>query len=164
MKIKNLVAVLTMLTVTNVAANPNLSFQDLPGGWKAMVQQTDPFDTSVVSIIQIFKGDFILQCGSMNMRVGKSSYDSFSFSAKMKYVVDDNKPVDKSGKFSTYMEGSDMVTNSRYYFYKLNNQDIETMKKGNLIKVAGSFGSSGWMTKEESLVGFTNAYEQMCGR
>lgn len=163
MKIKNLIALITIFTTTSVTANPTLSFQDLEGGWKSMSQQSDPFDTSKVSIVQIFKGDFILQCGSMNMKLKNSSYDSFSFSAKLKYVVDDNEPVDKSGTFSTYMEGSDMVTNHRYFFYKLNNKDIEQMKNGNIIKVAASFGSSGWMTKELSLIGFTNAYEKMCG-
>ena len=164
MNIKNLLVLISILTTPNVSANPNVSFQDLKGGWSAMVQQSDPFDTSVVSIVQILKGDFILRCGSMNMRIGNASYDSFSFTANLKYVVDDNKPVDKRGKFSTYMSGSDMVTNSRYYSYKMNDQDVEIMRKGNLIKVAGSFGSSGWTTKEISLDGFTNAYEKMCGK
>ena len=151
MKKRILLSLIGLTTwVSNATANPNITFKDLEGGWKAMAQQTDPFDTTKVSIVQIFKGDFVLQCGSLNMRAEKSSYDSFSFPAKLKYVVDDHQPVDKSGTFSTYMQGSDMVTNSRYYSYKLNKHDISAMKNGDLIKVAGSFGSSGWMTKEVS--------------
>lgn len=164
MKIKNLIALITIFTTSSVTANPTLSFQDLEGGWRAMSQQTDPFDTTKTSIVQIFKGDFILQCGSMNMKLKNSTYDSFSYPAKLKFVVDDNQPVDKNGTFSTYMEGSDLVTNHRYFFYKMNNNDVDQMKKGNLIKVAASLGSSGWMTKELSLIGFKNSYEQMCGK
>lgn len=69
---------------------------------------------------------------------------------------------EKRGQFSTYLGGSDMVTDSRYFSFNLNRTDVEAIKAGNAMKVAGKYSNTGWQTKSLSLIGFTSAYNLMC--
>ncbi len=89
-------------------------------------------------------------------------FDGFSFDAKLKYLVGDEVPVDKTGKYSTYLGGSKMVTQDRYYSFKPNSADIDAIKSAKLLKVAGQYSNTGWETKSVDLVGFSAAYEAMC--
>lgn len=134
----------------------------LGGGWTGLTRQSDPFDTSKVEIIQMFKDDFTFLCGELNMKTRGSGFDGFSFDAELKYVVDDQAPVDKGGKYSTYLGGSKMVTRDRYYSSKLSSEEVESIKSGKVLKVAGKFSTTGWETKSIELAGFSSAYERMC--
>ncbi len=154
------IAALLLLSCASVTAE--IKSQDLGQGWRALVKQSDPFDTSRVDIIQITKGVFTFRCRELNMEGPSYGYESLSFNAKLKYVVDDNQPVDKSGGYSTYLGGSDLVTDSRYYYFSLTDADISALKKGNSVKVAGMYSSEGWITKSLNLIGFTKAYDKMC--
>ncbi|WP_305369718.1 hypothetical protein [Photobacterium leiognathi] len=157
----NLVIWMTLLfSIGNAQAE--VKFKNIGSGWRALVQQSDPFDSSKFEIVQIKKGDFTFRCNDLNMEVNSYGYESLSFNAFLKYVVDSNSPLDKKGGYSTYLGGSDLVTNSRYYYFKLNESDIEAFKKGNSLKVAGKYSSTGWVTKSLNLKGFTKAYSEMC--
>ena len=160
-KLKVGFAVLLALSCGNVAAE--IKFQNLGQGWRALVEQSDPFDTSKVKIVQITKGEFTFRCRELNMEGPSYGYESLSFRASLKYVVDGNSPVDKSGGYSTYLGGSDLVTDSRYYHFSLNDSDLTAFKKGNVVKVAGKYSTTGWFTKSLNLIGFTKAYTKMCG-
>lgn len=98
-------------------------------------------------IASISKDDFTFRCGELNMEVSSYGFESLSFGADLKYMVDDQVPVEKNGQFSTYLGGSDMVTDSRYFSFKLSNSDVDAMKAGTSIKVAGKYSATGWQTK-----------------
>ena len=98
----------------------------------------------------------------MNMKSPSYGFKSLSFSATLKYIVDANTPVNKKGGYSTYLGGSDLVTDDLYYYFKLSKSDLNAFKKGNVVKVAGKYSSSGWFTKSLNLIGFTKAYNKMC--
>lgn len=153
--------VMLALSISNVTAG---DVRQLSGGWRAFTKQSDPFDNSKVEIIQIIKDDFTFRCGELNMAVSSYGFESLSFHADLKYMIDDQVPVEKQGYFSTYLGGSDIVTDSRYFSFKLNSEDIAAMKAGTKIKVAGKYSNSnlGWQTKNLSLEDFTSAYNQMC--
>ena len=160
MKFKKIIGVALFLSLGS--ANASTNFQDLGNGWKALTKQSDPFDSSKVEIIQIYKDSFIFRCNEMNMESPSYGFESLSFSANLKYVVDGNTPVDKKGGYSTYLGGSDLVTDDRYYYLKLSELDLSAFKKGNVVKVAGKYSTSGWFTKSLNLIGFTKAYNKMC--
>jgi len=163
MKVRSIVlAVLSMLAVNGVFADDSMKVRQLGKGWIALTKQVDPFDSSKSKVFQIMKSGFTFRCGELNMEVSSYGFESLSFGADLKYVVDDQAPVDKRGKFSTYLGGSDLVTDSRYFSFRLNDTDIDAMKAGNSMKVAGKYSSTGWQTKTLSLMGFTSAYNQMC--
>ena len=143
----------------------DINTKDLGQGWWAMVKQSDPFDTSKIEIIQISKGKFTFKCREINMlgRSSKYNYKSYSFNASLKYAVDEKSPVDKSGGFSSYLSGSDLMTDSRYYHFSLNESDLMAFKEGNSVKVAGQWSKGmGWFAESLNLAGFTNAYTKMC--
>ncbi|TEW42986.1 hypothetical protein [Psychromonas algicola] len=144
------------------SANAETKFLNLGSGWTAFTKQSDPFDSSKVEVIQIRKDSFIFRCNEMNMEAPSYGFESLSFTASLKYVVDANSPVDKNGGYSTYLGGSDLVTDDRYYYMKLSESDLNAFKKGNVVKVAGKYSSSGWFTKALNLSGFTKAYNKMC--
>lgn len=159
-KFKKIIGIALFLSFCN--ANASANFQSLGNGWNALTKQSDPFDSSKVEIMQIYKGSFIFRCNEMNMKAPSYGFESLSFSANLKYVVDTNAPVDKKGGYSTYLGGSDLVTDDRYYYFKLSESDLKAFKKGNVVKVAGKYSSSGWFTKSLNLIGFTKAYNKMC--
>ncbi|WP_049631277.1 hypothetical protein [Cellvibrio sp. pealriver] len=138
--------------------------QQLDNGWIALTKQVDPFDSSTVKVIQIIKDDFVFQCGELNMKGGSYGFESLSFSAEIRYLIDEKHTQNKTGKYSTYLSGSDMVTDSRYYSFEINAEDINAMKNGSSMKVAGKYGNSGWETKSLNLIGFTSAYNMMCDK
>jgi len=144
------------------SANAEIKFQNLSDGWTAFTKQSDPFDSSKVEVIQIRKESFIFRCNEMNMEAPSYGFESLRFNANLKYVVDTNSPVDKKGGYSTYLGGSDLVTDNRYYYLKLSESDLDSFKKGNVVKVAGKYSNLGWFTKTLNLIGFTKAYNVMC--
>jgi len=154
---------LAAAAINSVAtADNSMKVRQMGNGWIGLAKQSDPFDTSKVEVFQISKGGFTFRCGELNMEVSSYGFESLSFGADIKYMIEDQEPVEKTGRFSTYLGGSDMVTDSRYYSFKLNSVDVDAMKAGNAIKVAGKYSSTGWQTKGVSLIGFTSAYNQMC--
>lgn len=140
----------------------SVKIKRLDYGWTAVAKQADPFDDSKLDIYEITKGSFTFRCNELNMSDGASVFESFSFRANLKYRVDDQAPVDKKGKYSTGLGGSDLVADSRYYSFRLGGPDIKALKAGNIAKVAAQFGSTGWTTKSLNLMGFTAAYNLMC--
>ncbi len=151
-----------MLFILIDGAQAETSFRNLGYGWMAFTQQSEPFDRTKFKIIHISKGGFIFRCNELNMRATSYGFESLSFHASLKYVVDSERPVDKSGGYSTYLGGSDIVTDSRYYHFKLNDSDIDAFKNGGEVKVAGQYSGTGWFTKSLNLMGFTKAYNEMC--
>ena len=133
----------------------------LDNGWTAMTTQADPFDRSKVRIVQIFKEGFHFRCGELNMAIDSSGFDGISFSADISFVVDNGEARSRRGSYSTYLGGSDLVTDSRYYSFRMTEGDVVEMKTGNLIKVAGKYSDS-WITRELNLAGFSSAYSAMC--
>lgn len=127
-----------------------------------MTIQLDPFDQQKVKIIQISKESFTFRCGQLNMKVSSYGFESLSFDADIKYVTDKNEPVDKQGRYSTYLGGSDMATDDRYYSFALTNDDIDALSSAEFLKVAGKYSSAGWETKGLKLSGFASAYGEMC--
>ena len=89
------------------------------------------------------------------------NFDGFSYNAKLKYVVDDNPPVDKNGTYSTYLGGSDLINDERNYSLKLNESDLEALRNGTSIKVAGNHGT-GWESGSMDLEGLEPIYKRMC--
>ncbi|HTF94733.1 MAG TPA: hypothetical protein VL995_01250 [Cellvibrio sp.] len=152
----------TILACSNAAAE--IKTKQLDNGWLALTEQTDPFNSSVVKVIQITKEGFTFECGELNMRGESHGYESLSFGAELKYLIDENAAKSKTGKYSTYLGGSDMLTDSRYYSFKINAEDISAMKNASIMKVAGKFGSLGWETKSINLIGFASAYNMMCSK
>ncbi len=55
-----------------------------------------------------------------------------------------------------------MITDSRYFSFKLIHADINAMKSGSVMKVAGKFSTLGWETRSIDLSGFSSAYGKMC--
>lgn len=154
--------VLALASINEAAADNSMKIRQLDQGWIGLVKQTDPFDSSKSEVFQITKSGFTFRCGELNMEANSYGFESLSFGADLRYMVDDQAPVEKRGRFSTYLGGSDMVTDSRYFSFNLNGTDVEAMKAGNAIKVAGKYSSTGWQTKTLSLMGFTSAYNLMC--
>ena len=152
-----------LLVMAVVEAMASTSSVQLGNGWVGLTKQSDPFDKSAVEIIQMFKGNFTFRCGELNMSVGSYGFESLSFGAELQYVIDDNSPNSKKGKYSTYLGGSDLVTDSRYFSFKLTDTDVSGMKTGLTMKVAGKYGQVGWKTKSLDLKGFASAYSEMCG-
>lgn len=148
MKVTSIALVVLSLVVVNEAlADDSMKIRQLGKGWIGFTKQSDPFDSSKSKVIQIMKSGFTFRCGELNMEVSSYGFESLSFGADLKYVVDDYPPVDKRGKFSTYLGGSDMVTDSRYFSFRLNDTDVDALKAGNSMKVAGKYSSMGWQTK-----------------
>lgn len=150
------------LILLSFGAHAETKVQELGGDWYALAMQSDPFDSSKIKINQIRKGEFVFRCNELNMEAPSYGYESLSFSAELKYIVDASDFVDKVGGYSTYLGGSDLVTDSRYYYFDLSSDDVSAFKKGNILKVAGKYSTNGWLTKELNLSGFTKAYDAMC--
>lgn len=160
MRASKVIPFILILTIINEAAA--YTERKLGQGWSALVEQSDPFDKEKLDIIQVMKSQFTFRCGELNMEVSSYGFESISFSADLQYMVDDQVPIEKTGMYSTYLGGSDMVTNSRYFSFDLSESDVNAMKVGSSVKVAGTYGSSGWETKTLNLMGFTSAYNSMC--
>jgi hypothetical protein len=150
------------LSDMNAAAADPMGIRQLGNGWIGLTKQSDPFDNSKVQVFQISKESFTFRCGELNMEAASYGFEGLSFDADLKYMIDDRAPVDKSGRYSTYLGGSDMITDSRYFSFSLNDADLEMIKAGSTMKVAGKYSNTGWQTKSVSLLGFTSAYSQMC--
>ena len=95
------------------------------------------------------------------MSAPSHGYESLSFGAEIQYVVDESESVKKRGKYSTYHKGSDLMTDDRYFSFPLSAADVDTLKNGINLKMAGKWGG-GWKTESLDLTGFTNAYSAMC--
>ena len=156
------VTVVLLLSMNAAHGQSTLDHKDVSGGWKVMTRQADPFHKTKVQIVQIYTGDFTFRCQEINMKVYSSGIDGLSFDAELKYIVDDKDAFDKSGKYSTYLGGSNIVTRMKFYSAKISNSEIDEIKKGQNLKMAGKFGSSGWSTRELALDGFAEAYDEMC--
>lgn len=78
--------------------------------------------------------------------------------------IDNQSPLKRFAKYSTYIEGSDLLTRDRYYSFLLPAKITEELKKGNILKAAGKFlKQAGWSkTRNLNLLGFTKAYNKMC--
>jgi hypothetical protein len=146
------------------SAQAEMSFKDFSYGWTALTQQDDPFDDSKIKILQISKGFFTITCEKLIMKTEKAHFDGISFYSNLKYRVDDQKAVDKEGRYSTSPYGSDSVSDSRYYLFYTENEDIKSFKKGKTIKVAGKYSNSGWESRDLNLSGFSETYNEMCGK
>ena len=153
---------LALSAINAAAADDSMKIRQLGNGWIGFTKQSDPFDKSIIEVFQISKDGFTFRCGELNMEVSSYGFESLSFGSDLKYMIDNQVPVEKQGRYSTYLGGSDMVTDSRYFSFKLNNEDVDAMKAGAAMKVAGKYSSTGWQTKGVSLMGFTSAYNQMC--
>ena len=151
------------LSFINAEASDNsIRKKQFGNGWIGLTKQSDPFDKSKVEVFQISKGKFTFLCNEINMEAASYGIESFSFSSVLKYMIDGQDPVEKNGRYSTYLSGSDMVTDIRYYSFTLDNDDIASLKTGSALKVAGKYSGMGWETKSVSLKGFSSAYNQMC--
>jgi hypothetical protein len=154
---------LLALMIISPLSYADLGFKDLGSGWRAMTQQSDPFDVSNTRIVQISKDSFFLTCNNLNWKeAGDFYFDGYSFDADIKYIIDGSSPVDKKGSKSTYLGGSDMVNDDRYFSFRFNETDLSALKKGKTLKVAGKTSSSGWQTTTLDLAGLEAAYDQMC--
>jgi hypothetical protein len=145
-----------------VLASDNFVTKNLGKGWWALGKRVDPFDKTKIKLTQIRKSDFIFICGAMNFEVGStySGFDGFSFKADIQFKVDNGEPVKRLGRYSTYLNGSDMVNDDRVFSVAIKDNDILEMIRGNKIVAAGNF--HGWTSREVSLSGFTSAYKAMC--
>ena len=159
---KHHLILLGLITLSSSNAIAEIKPKQLGSGWMSLTEQSDPFNSSIVKIIQISKGGFTFRCGELNMKVASYGYESLSFSAELKYLIDSNAVVTKTGKYSTYLGGSDLVTDSRYYSFKMSAEDVSAIKNGSSMKIAAKYGGGGWENKNINLVGFTSAYSMMC--
>ena len=130
-KLRIVIGIALFISLGNAQAESK--FQDLGNGWTAFTKQADPFDNSKVEVIQIRKESFIFRCNELNMVAPSYGFESLSINASLKYIVDTNSAVDKSGGYATYLGGSDLVTDSRYYYFKLNQCSFLCIKRLNQI-------------------------------
>lgn len=89
-------------------------------------------------------------------------FQSWSLNSEIKYIIDEQLVVSKSGKYTSGIGGTDIVNDSVYYSTKLSRVELESFKNGKILKFAGRVGSQGWTTKELQLNGFSKAYDLMC--
>lgn len=157
-----LITVVMLMSMTFAQGQSNIGVKNLGNGWKAITRQSDPFDKEKLQVIQIIKGDFIFRCSEINMNASSSGFDSIRLTAELKYIIDHQDAVDKTGSYSTYLGGSDLITQKRYYSTFLSNLEIESLKNSKRLKLAGQFSNIGWTTRELALNGFASAYEEMC--
>jgi hypothetical protein len=157
-----LMAVVMFMSMTFAQGQSTFGVKNLGNGWKAITKQSDPFDKEKLQVVQIIKGDFTFRCSEINMNASSSGFDSLRFTAELKYIIDQQDAVDKTGSYSTSLGGSDLITQKRYYSTFLSNSDIESLKNGKRLKLAGQFSNIGWTTRELTLNGFALAYEEMC--
>jgi hypothetical protein len=158
----NLLLAAILITTSNAQAQISLKVKNLGDGWTGLTRQADPFDKTKVQVIQIIKGKFTFRCREINLDVSTGSIDGFNLSADIKYIIDGQDPIDKSGWYSSYLGGSDTVTRSSYFSAFLSNDEVKALRSGKVLKFAGKFGSLGWTTKELKLNGFAKAYDAMC--
>lgn len=156
--VKNISTGILIFSLFQLQASTKVEFLDY--GWIASKQQIDPFDTNKMRSVRISKDNFTFRCNELNFSAPSYGYTSLSISANIKYIVDDNYSIDKQGTFSTYLGGSDLLTDLRYYSFKLSSEDIMSFHKGNILKAAGNY-STEWLTKTLDLKGFTKAYASM---
>ena len=151
-----------IVVASPVFASDNLVTKNLGKGWWAIGERIDPFDKTKIKLIQISKSDFTFRCGTLNFEVGStySGFDGFSFKADIQFKVDDGEPVKRRGRYSTYLNGSDMVNDDRVFSVAIKDKDVVQMIRGNKLVAAGNF--NGWTSREVSLSGFTTAYKAMC--
>ena len=152
-----------LLLFTSILLSHVTAASSLDGGWYALTEQSDPFDTTKQRIRQISKQDFTIRCGDISFSVPSYGFESLSFGAAIQFKLDDGEPTKRSGKYSTYLGGSDLVTDSRYYSFSLDTKTVEAMKEGSQMKAAGTRDGTGWITKVLDLNGFGPAYDKMCG-
>lgn len=158
----HLLMAILLLPIGMTKADDSLKSKNLGNGWSGLTQQLDPFDKSRIEIVQISKGNFTFRCDELNMEVSSYGFESLSFDADLSYMINNQAPVEKVGKYSTYLGGSDLVTDSRYFSFNLSSTDIDALKAGTSIKVAGNYSIGGWQTKKLNLTGFASAYNKMC--
>ena len=80
----------------------------------------------------------------------------------MKYKTDKYDPINKKGRYSTYLNGSNMVNDDRVFSFELYQEDIQIFKMSNSLTVAAKDLLGGWSNYTVSLKGFTAAYDKMC--
>lgn len=162
--INRLCALVTLMIgfVGVASASDSIKTKRFADGWNGLTTQTDPFDEQQTKLRLIYKESFTFTCGVLNVSVSSTGFESYSFPANIKYVIDDKPPVDRKGTYSTYHNGSSMVTNRRYYSFVLTTEDLAAIESGNTLKVAGKTIAGGWETKSLDLKGLNTAYGEMC--
>ena len=146
-----------------IAFSSDGEYESLGNGFTGFYHQTDPFDATKKEFYMFNKGDFWFSCNEISfISDDDASFDSFSFKAVFAFQVDDKPSEELSGKYSTFLFGSDTVFDSRVYSTRMTQWFVSLLKEGNLVRAAGKFGGSGWTTKSLDLKGFTAAYDKAC--
>ena len=149
-----------IFAVTN-AANADFVFVPLGDGWSALAKRTDPFNEDIVRLEYISKDGFKFKCDAMDFVTHWYRYDSFRRGSRVAFKIDNNDPVTRGGITSTGSFGSEIITDDRHYSTQLRSSEIEQMKRGAELKVAGALMDT-WQTKSLDLRGFTHAYGVLC--
>lgn len=133
-------------------------------GWKAVGTQADPFDQTAINIVQIWKDDFVFDCATASfVSDWNASFDSFKFGAALQYQVDGKKVVKQGATYSTLYGGRTAISDTRYFSFRMDQQDVQNFKRGLKLTVAAKHHWMGWTNKDLDLMGFTAAYTEMCG-
>ena len=155
------VAVLSVAMVTPQVATAGLSVVNLENGWRALASQTDPFDDTKIELGRLLKLNFTVNCRYFNWKTMENAgFDSYSLKASIKYRIGSDEPVTKDGKFSTYLGGTTLMTDDRYFSFEMTDEDIQNLKAEGGFQLAGQFG--GWRTVKSNLKGFATSYDEMC--
>ena len=146
-----------------IAFSSDGGYESLGSGYTGFYQQADPFDTTKKEFYMFNKGDFWFSCNEISfISDDDASFDSFSFKAVFAFQVDDKPSEELSGKYSTFLFGSDTVFDSRVYSTRMTQWFVSLLKEGKLIKAAGKAGNGGWTTRSLDLKGFSATYDKVC--
>lgn len=156
---KKLLIILSLFSGNVIA---NYQYENLGNGFRAMTTLADPFSDQR-RYLNFSKADFTFTCDSIDMQTADDMYyDGFSFNAQIALKVDNNNPINKAGKNSSYLNGSDLVTKSDYYSTQLTPDIIKQLKLGNKLVMAGKTSTGAWKRVNLNLKGFTKAYQKVC--
>lgn len=154
------VAVILLLLSHTVSAD--YQFENLGNGFRAMTKLADPFSDQR-EFINFTKDNFTFNCQTVSLLVNDDLYyDGFSFSAKIALKVDNHQAIIQTGKNSSYLGGSDLITSSDYYSTKLTKQLVQQLKAGNELTMAGKTSTGSWKRAKLNLRGFSKAYNKVC--
>ena len=160
-------AVLTVIALMMSFGSP-LAFSDMRAeefsdGFIALYEQTDPFDKSKRKYRTFFKGYFAFNCSEISMYSKRETlFNSFKFDATVAIKVDEEPVEEQTGTYSSYLFGSDLVTDDEVYSTRMGPYLVSLFKKGSSLQMAGKWSRSGWTSRSIDLTGFTAAYEKVC--
>lgn len=157
-------AIMLLLTLTsNVSNAAEFKSEKIASGFRAMYQQSDPFDTASKKYISFSKDDFVFNCKQISFgETGTYYHDSFSFPATVALKIDSNAAIQERGTYSTYQFGSDLINDDRMYSMRLTPEVIQQLKDGSTLQASGKFSSGGWTAFKLNLQGFTKAFNKVC--